>query len=51
MVDHNQQALLLEIMELHFTAIDLNLFLDTHPNEKQALVLFDQVNQIGRAHV
>ena len=44
-VDPNQQALLLEIMELEFTAIDLNLFLDTHPDEKRALVLFDQINQ------
>jgi spore coat protein JB len=44
-VERNQQALLLEIMELQFAAIDLNLFLDTHPDEMQALVLFDQINQ------
>lgn len=44
-MDQNQKALLLEVMELQFTAIDLNLFLDTHPEEQRALTLFDQINQ------
>lgn len=30
-------AMLREIQELEFTAIDLNLFLDTHPNDQAAL--------------
>ncbi|HHY47167.1 MAG TPA: spore coat protein CotJB [Firmicutes bacterium] len=35
-MDPKHQALL-RIMELEFTAIDLNLFLDTHPGDQRAL--------------
>lgn len=35
---HRAQAeLLLDIMAVEFTAVDLNLFLDTHPRSKEAL--------------
>jgi spore coat protein JB len=33
----NRLALLRQIMELQFTAIELNLFLDTHPGDEEAL--------------
>lgn len=39
----NCPALLRQIMELQFTAIELNLFLDTHPNCQDALRDFRQV--------
>ncbi|MHB8157870.1 MAG: spore coat protein CotJB [Desulfocucumaceae bacterium] len=33
----NNMSLLRQIMELQFTAIELNLFLDTHPSDEAAL--------------
>lgn len=36
---------LLRIMELEFAAIDLNLFLDTHPDEQSALADYNAVAQ------
>ena len=30
------------VMELEFTTIDLNLFLDTHPTDKKALNYYDK---------
>jgi spore coat protein JB len=41
----HEQTLLQQIRELQFTIVELNLFLDTHPAERQALTLFDQVNR------
>ena len=40
-----RQSALLRIMELEFAAIDLNLFLDTNPNDTRALADFDAVSQ------
>ena len=40
-----QLSLLRQIMELQFTAIELNLFLDTHPVDQEALRDIAQVNQ------
>lgn len=37
-LDQKGVALLKEIQAYEFAAIDLNLFLDTHPNEQRALV-------------
>jgi spore coat protein JB len=42
---NERQSALLRIMELEFAAIDLNLFLDTHPNDKCALTDFARVSQ------
>jgi len=36
-VAYNCHNLLIQLMELQFTAIDLNLFLDTHPDNQEAL--------------
>ncbi len=33
------------IQELEFTAIDLNLYLDTHPEDQQALAHYNAVTQ------
>lgn len=40
----NPKELLKQIMELEFTLVELNLFLDTHPNCTQALKNFNQTN-------
>ena len=42
---NNRQSALLRIMELEFAAIDLNLFLDTHPDDRCALTDFAAVSQ------
>ena len=34
--------LLKEIMALEFSAVELNLFLDTHPEDEKALIVFQQ---------
>jgi spore coat protein JB len=36
-MDGNQISLLKKIMEIEFTCIDLNLYLDTHPEDQKAL--------------
>lgn len=36
---------LLRIMELEFTAIELNLFLDTHPQDQRALADYNATAQ------
>ncbi|OPY55881.1 MAG: CotJB protein [Pelotomaculum sp. PtaU1.Bin035] len=38
-----QMQTLLQIQELEFTAIELNLYLDTHPDDQQALNLYNSV--------
>lgn len=40
----NRLTLLRQIMELQFTAIELNLFLDTHPDNQEALKDIKVVN-------
>lgn len=40
----NQMALLRQIMEIGFTVVELNLFLDTHPNCEAALRDFREVS-------
>ncbi|MZP29361.1 spore coat protein CotJB [Heliobacterium undosum] len=42
-MDRHQLELLRRIQELEFVAVDLNLFLDTHPNDKAALRDFTRV--------
>lgn len=36
-MDTAQVSMLKKIMEIEFTCIDLNLYLDTHPNDQKAL--------------
>ncbi|MFZ5644415.1 MAG: spore coat protein CotJB [Bacillota bacterium] len=38
-------SLLRQIMELEFTSIELNLFLDTHPDDQDALRDINRVNE------
>ncbi|ACV63763.1 CotJB protein [Desulfofarcimen acetoxidans DSM 771] len=48
-MDKERLAKLKCIMELEFTAIDLNLFLDTHPNDRRALAHFEKtVMELGK---
>ena len=42
---NKRQSALLRIMELEFAAIELNLFLDTHPEDRCALADFEKVSQ------
>jgi len=44
-MDPRQKEMLLRIMELEFTAVDLNLFLDTHPDDERALADFRSTTQ------
>ena len=39
----NKQTLLRKIMELDFVAVDLNLYLNTHPYDREALCKFNFV--------
>ncbi len=44
-MDRRRRELLLRIMELEFAAIDLNLFLDTHPGDQRALADYNAIAQ------
>jgi len=46
-----QAQMLIEIQKLQFAAVELNLFLDTHPNDQQALALYNQVHHELKQHV
>ena len=48
-MDANQEKALKEVMAIKFTAIDLNLYLNTHPCDQRALLLFN--NTVGRARM
>ncbi|TYO96152.1 spore coat protein CotJB [Desulfallas thermosapovorans] len=45
MEQRNQVKMLLQIQQLSFVATELNLFLDTHPDDQQALAMFNQVHK------
>lgn len=45
MATSDKWQLLEQIQALEFTAIELNLFLDTHPNNQQALRDYTQTRQ------
>jgi len=40
-----QAQLLTQIMALEFTAVDLNLYLDTHPDDQRALMDYNSAAQ------
>lgn len=40
----NREELLLRIQALEFTAIDLGLYLNTHPNDTRALADYNQIS-------
>lgn len=40
-----QMALLRRIQEIEFVAIDLNLYLDTHPDDQRALCDYNHASQ------
>lgn len=39
------EELMAKLKELEFAAVDLNLFLDTHPTNQQALMDYNMVSQ------
>ncbi|MDI3311461.1 MAG: spore coat protein CotJB [Thermoanaerobacterium sp.] len=48
-MDANQVALIKKIMELDFACIDLNLYLDTHPDDQKALRDYNYYSQQSRS--
>lgn len=42
---NNRQAAMLELQQLSFSLVDLNLFLDTHPDNQQAVNDYNQLFQ------
>ena len=44
--DYQRAKLLKEIMSYHFTAVDLTLYLDTHPTDQRALAEYNHVSAI-----
>jgi len=53
MIDQRKN-MLIEIMAYEFTAIDLNLYLDTHPRDERALNIYNEtvsiLNQLKREY-
>ncbi|MDP4179530.1 MAG: spore coat protein CotJB [Bacillota bacterium] len=47
-MDPNRENLMKEIMSIDFTAIDLNLYLDTHPNDQKAIMVYNAAVQKSR---
>jgi len=44
-MNKNQQEMLLKIQQTQFAAIELNLFLDTHPANEQALQDYNNLHR------
>ncbi len=44
-MDKGKMQMLRQIMELEFVCVELNLFLDTHPEDQRALQDFRQVSE------
>lgn len=44
-MDRQQLQALRQIQELEFVAIELTLFLDTHPNEREPLVMYNRITR------
>ena len=42
MTNNNQKEMLKRIMAEQFTAVELNLYLDTHPHDKKALHFYNE---------
>lgn len=38
-MEHEQRKMLRELMEISFCLLDINLYLDTHPNDAKALMM------------
>lgn len=43
-ISDQQMEMLLDLMELEFTALELNLYLNTHPDDIRALDLFNRTS-------
>ncbi|MFE8703467.1 spore coat protein CotJB [Cytobacillus sp. FJAT-54145] len=42
-IDQNYYQLLLQLQEYQFALVELNLYLDTHPDDQSALLQFNQL--------
>lgn len=47
-MDNERKQLLMQIMAESFTAVELNLFLDTHPDDRKALSDYNET--VNRLH-
>jgi len=47
-MDTNREKLLKEIRSVDFTCVDLQLYLDTHPNDQRSLALYNSNVQRSR---
>lgn len=47
-MEANRENMLKEVMAASFTAFDLHLYLNTHPYDQKALMLFNNSNQNAR---
>jgi spore coat protein JB len=45
---NDRERLLLQIMQVCFYAHELNLYLDTHPNDKERINMFVEYNNLAR---
>ncbi|MDR5659027.1 spore coat protein CotJB [Serpentinicella sp. ANB-PHB4] len=44
MKHHDREALLRQIQEVEFATLELNLYLDTHPTDNNALIQYNQLS-------
>ncbi|HHW47049.1 MAG TPA: spore coat protein CotJB [Clostridiaceae bacterium] len=44
-MDMNREKLLRELMAADFAVIDMNLYLDTHPNDQRAILIYNVLVQ------
>ena len=47
-MDPNRERMLKEVMAADFTAFDLHLYLNTHPYDARAIVLFNNSIQVAK---
>lgn len=44
-INNEREAMLYKVQEMSFASHDLNLYLDTHPNDSSAIKLYDDYNR------
>ena len=50
-MENNKDSALRKLMAADFAAFELQLFLDTHPDDKQALELFTEVSATAQSMI
>ena len=46
--NNEREALLYQVMQYRFALIELNLYLDTHPNDRKAIELYNKYSKIAK---